>query len=370
MEKTYLYQDSANVPIFSRARNWNEQKEQHGLNSLSKFCNNYHHRDTYSSTNQSCPKPYIYGQQDELQNSNEYKVASLNSVRNNFSSEPNHYYQYGSQHSGYQTTSSVNNIYSFENHPNGQNSSSTNASWLHPGWNTTYSIDNTTGLLYLPQSTSNHNASDARCQNISSYSDRYSVDSNTNNRQKRCYYSSKDIGSNYGGNSMSTKEEEMQHKGNQQYKTTPLLNTSIQTKAMHRSSKHQFARRGICFNETINKINLPQARSSGEKLRENFCNISNTESNTLPLVRKAIEDTISRYRRDDNEDKCDIKRTNNTAAISTCLSKCEHVQKKYNGWYKEKYTIKSNENVTSTTLRSFENEVEKTIRILSHTIDR
>ena len=156
-----------------------------------------------------------------------------------------------------------------------------------------------------------------------------------------------------------------------QHKTIPLLNTSTQTKTiMHGSSKHQVSsKRGICFNETINKRNFPSTRSSGEKLRENFRNISKTESNTLPVLGKAIEDTISRYRRDENEDKCVTKRTK-SAAISTCISNCEHSHKKYNRVNKEKYILESNENVTSSTLRSFENEIEKTIRILSHTLDR
>ena len=345
-------QNNANVPIFSRSRDWNAQKEQqHGLNSLSNFCNNYHQRgdNLYSSQNNS----NISGHQDEWDNSNEYKFASLKSGRNNYSREPYHYY--GSQQRA--TTSSANNMFAFENYPIiHPNTSTIHSSRYHPRWN---SIDN---HFCSPQTSTSHQIPNVeRCQN----SDRNLPELNTNNRQNGCYYSN--IGSNYVGNFISTKEKETQNRGKQQHKTTPQLNTSTQTIA---SSKHQVTRRGICFNETINKINLPSTRSSGEKLRENFHNISQTESNTLPLLRKAIQNTISRYRRDENEDKCDTKRTN-TAAISTCLSKCEHVQKKYNGWYKEREDIlKSNENVTSSTLRSFENEIEKTIRILSHTLDR
>ena len=340
MEKPHSYHDS--VPIFSHARgHQTEQKElNRGLNSLSKFCNNYHHHQyMYSSPN----KPYIYGQQDVLHNSNKYKAASLKSGRNHFSPrEPNLYYQYGSQHPGYPITSPANNIYSFGNYPIQQNASSNNElylSELHSGWNTTrYSIGNTTPHFYSPQSTSNQISIDESCKDIKFCSDRHLVKPNTDNRQNRCYYSNKDIGSNYEGLS-TTKEKD---RGNpQQHKTIPLLNTSTQTKAiMHGNSKHHVSsKRGICFNETINKINLPSTRSSGEKLRENFCNISNTESNTLPLLRKAIEDTISRYRRDENEDKCDTKRTN-SAAISTCISKCEHAHKKYNRVHKEQEILK------------------------------
>ena len=72
MEKPHSHHDS--VPIFSHARgHQTEQKElKSGLNSLSKFCNNYHHHPQYMYSSPN--KPYIYGPEDVLHNSNKYKL--------------------------------------------------------------------------------------------------------------------------------------------------------------------------------------------------------------------------------------------------------------------------------------------------------
>ena len=192
------------------------------------------------------------------------------------------------------------------------------------------------------------------------------MDKRSGQTTTRCNHGNLNIVSNKARCSIRTEgEEELQNMGNLQHR--PLVNNAMHAVPYRNLKGDQVTTTDLYSDESIN---LYYAR---EKLRENFSNISR-EYNTLPVSKKGIENTTTNLRylcRDENEHKCDIKTKTDAALTSPYLSKDGRirVQKNFNGFLIEKDRLKLNENVTSSTLRSFENEVEKSSGI-NHIIER
>ena len=122
-----------------------------------------------------------------------------------------------------------------------------------------------------------------------------------------------------------------------------------------RKSEYEVTKQ-LFFNELTNKRNFQhQTTYAREKYREKVCKIT-SEPNTSQS-RKVISNSIVRYHQDEIDNRYDINKEN--AAVVTSSSLSEIVS----SWQTSigvNETSRLNRNFTSSTLRSFENEVEKT----------